>query len=202
MRPRLRLRRRRPGQAIVEFGIVALLLVLIMFAIVDFGMLLNGWLGISSAARDGARKAAVGRHIGPTFQDVLQDERILGASANDVQLKALYCRPVVPPTTPPTCQQTAIYCLRTVPNTGCNVWATDPNDPQFQDFPQAPQPPAPPPSWPAAGDTVTFTVSAPLPVVTPLVRPFFGCDGFAPTCNATLSASTTMRYEGYGVSPR
>src|SRR5690348_2394349 len=55
-----RTRRASPGQAIVEFGIVALLLVLIIFAVVDFGLLLNGWLGVSAAARQGARQAAVG----------------------------------------------------------------------------------------------------------------------------------------------
>ena len=32
------------GQAMVEFGLVALLFVGILFAIVDFGMLLNGWI--------------------------------------------------------------------------------------------------------------------------------------------------------------
>ena len=34
----------------VEFGILALLFTLIMFAIADFGMLLNGWVAVSSAA--------------------------------------------------------------------------------------------------------------------------------------------------------
>src|SRR5438045_8310502 len=53
-------RRRGRGQAIVEFGLVALLFTLLLMGTVDFAILLNGWLGVSSSARDIARQAAVG----------------------------------------------------------------------------------------------------------------------------------------------
>src|SRR5438477_9187964 len=53
-------RTRGRGQAIVEFGLVALLFALLLMGIVDFAVLLNGWLGVSSSARDIARQAAVG----------------------------------------------------------------------------------------------------------------------------------------------
>jgi hypothetical protein len=33
-------------------------------------------------------------------------------------------------------------------------------------------------------------------VVTPLVRPFFGCGSDQPHCNVQLSSSAVMRYEG------
>src|SRR5437879_4648256 len=48
------------GQAIVEFGLVALLFTLLLMGTVDFAILLNGWLGVSSSARDIARQLAVG----------------------------------------------------------------------------------------------------------------------------------------------
>ncbi len=56
------LRSRRRGQAIVEFGIIAILFTLIMFAIADFGLLLNDWLSVSSGARQLARDASVGMY--------------------------------------------------------------------------------------------------------------------------------------------
>src|SRR5207253_1719082 len=53
-------RSRGRGQAIVEFGLVALLFTLLLMGTVDFAILLNGWLGVSSNARDLARDVAVG----------------------------------------------------------------------------------------------------------------------------------------------
>ncbi len=52
------LRLRQPGQAIVEFGIVSILFILLLFGMVDFGLLLNGWLTISSNSREAARVAS------------------------------------------------------------------------------------------------------------------------------------------------
>jgi len=54
-------RARRRGQAIVEFGVIALLFTALMFATVDFGLLLNTWLAVSSGTRDIARSASVGK---------------------------------------------------------------------------------------------------------------------------------------------
>jgi hypothetical protein len=54
------LRSRQRGQSVIEFGIIAILFTLIMFAIVDFGLLLNDYLSVSSGARLLARDAAVG----------------------------------------------------------------------------------------------------------------------------------------------
>ncbi len=59
------LRSRRRGQSIVEFGIIAILFTLIMFAIADFGILLNDWLSVSSGARQLARDASVGMYSCP-----------------------------------------------------------------------------------------------------------------------------------------
>jgi hypothetical protein len=64
--------------------------------------------------------------------------------------------------------------------------------------------PRPQGSYPVAGSadppanaTVTVTVTAnTFEVITPLVRPFFGCDGTVPHCRVPITSWTTMRYEG------
>jgi hypothetical protein len=61
------LRSRQPGQSVIEFGVIAILFTLIMFAIVDFGLLLNDWLSVSSGARVLARDAAVGLYTCPSM---------------------------------------------------------------------------------------------------------------------------------------
>ena len=48
------------GAAAVEFGIVAFLLVLLLFGIIQFGFLFFQWLETTHAAREGVRWAALG----------------------------------------------------------------------------------------------------------------------------------------------
>lgn len=47
------------GVAMLEFVLVAGMTILLLFAIVDFGFAMNAQLVIASAAREGARRAAV-----------------------------------------------------------------------------------------------------------------------------------------------
>ncbi len=47
------------GTAAVEFSLVSTLVFLLLFAIIDFGVALNAQLVVVSAAREGARRAAV-----------------------------------------------------------------------------------------------------------------------------------------------
>lgn len=54
-----RLRKTEAGQALVEFTMIMPLLLLLLFAIVDFGRGFYTWLVITNAAREGARVAAV-----------------------------------------------------------------------------------------------------------------------------------------------
>jgi hypothetical protein len=48
------------GAAAVEFALVLPVLLLILFAIIDFGRLLNAQITLSQAAREGARLGALG----------------------------------------------------------------------------------------------------------------------------------------------
>ncbi len=59
-KPRIRFRAQR-GQAMVEFAIVAPILLLILMGIMQLGVVYNNWVTLTDAARAGARKAAVCR---------------------------------------------------------------------------------------------------------------------------------------------
>lgn len=49
------------GQAMVEFAMALPLLAILLFAIVQFGLVFNNWVEVSQAARVGARKASLTR---------------------------------------------------------------------------------------------------------------------------------------------
>src|SRR5687767_12646276 len=48
------------GQSVVEFAMVLPLLLVVLFAIVDFGRIYQGHITLTNAAREGARLGAVG----------------------------------------------------------------------------------------------------------------------------------------------
>ena len=54
-----RLRKNESGQTLVEFALIASLLFLILFGIIEFGRIFHAYLVVTSAAREGARKAAI-----------------------------------------------------------------------------------------------------------------------------------------------
>lgn len=56
-------RRREEGQALVEFALVLPLVLLILFAIIQFGLMLNTYVTVSDAARSGARQLALEQGI-------------------------------------------------------------------------------------------------------------------------------------------
>ncbi len=53
--------RHEKGQALVEFALVLPLFVLLLLAVVQFGITFNHYLAVTDAARAGARRAAVAR---------------------------------------------------------------------------------------------------------------------------------------------
>jgi Flp pilus assembly protein TadG len=54
--------RRQEGQATIEFAIVLPILLLVLLAILQFGIVFKDYLALTDAVRAGARKAAVSRH--------------------------------------------------------------------------------------------------------------------------------------------
>ncbi len=47
------------GQALVEFALLVPIFLILMFAIVDFGMGFHSWITVTNSAREGARYGAV-----------------------------------------------------------------------------------------------------------------------------------------------
>ena len=53
---------RERGQGMVEFVLVLPIFLLLVFAIIDFGMGFHAWLTVTNSAREGARIGAVRAH--------------------------------------------------------------------------------------------------------------------------------------------
>lgn len=56
---RQRRKGREKGQALVEFALLVPVFLILLFAIVDFGMGFYSWISVTNAAREGARLGAV-----------------------------------------------------------------------------------------------------------------------------------------------
>jgi TadE-like protein len=184
-------RRKRNAQAIVEFGIIALLFTLILFAVIDIGLLLNTWLSVSSSTREVARSASVGKQqtflVDQTKKIIVPSVSASGftggaccASDSALELRVEYF-PCVPG---PSC--TAPFDGSQIDN---RYPAPDGNSGTCTPGPTC---------RPLPDDSVRVTIVAHgAQVITPLVRPFFSCmDGSVPRCYVALSSTTTMRYEG------
>lgn len=52
--------RNQKGQALVEFALILPIILLLILGIVQFGMLLNSYLSLTNAAREGARTGSLG----------------------------------------------------------------------------------------------------------------------------------------------
>jgi Flp pilus assembly pilin Flp len=74
----LRFLQREKGAALVEFALVASILLFLCFAMIELGLVINAQLVLSSAAREGARRAAVdGGATLPAYQRIL-DQLAMG----------------------------------------------------------------------------------------------------------------------------
>lgn len=78
-RPRRRWHRSQSGAAAVEFGLIAPVLVLLVFGIISFGILFAQTLALDNAARQGARFGAVG---GRTCSQVVTEARAAAQTIN------------------------------------------------------------------------------------------------------------------------
>jgi hypothetical protein len=202
----MRASKKHRGQAIVEFGMVALLFTLLAFAIVDFGLLLNTWVRLSSATREAGRLTSVGGFLSDV-DDLLRSLALPGVSPSRdaAQFPAGICQAGVNQKecisgskvlrnvvyydgsnpagcVPPACGSISNNLLddRYVEGGGCH-WTVG----------------SPPCAHPARGDWLVLTVSAPgMEIFTPLVRPFFGCGGSQAHCYVDLGSTVTMRFEG------
>ena len=68
------------GQAVVEFAVILPVLLMILFAILQFGIVFNNYIQVTAAAREGARKAAVSRSLGTSAAETAATASAKGAA--------------------------------------------------------------------------------------------------------------------------
>jgi Flp pilus assembly protein TadG len=78
-------RRREEGQTLVEFVLVAPVLLVILFGIVQFGIAFKNSIVVTDAVRAGARQAAVSRGLAP-LERIPRVEQAVDAAAGDLKL--------------------------------------------------------------------------------------------------------------------
>jgi|SRR5579859_2615179 len=218
------MRSRQRSQAVVEFGIVAISFTLIMFAIADFGLLLNDWLSVSSGVRTLARDAAVGAvqgyplgAPGTGLDGEARALKIPGVTADPHFGGSYCCAPgsalVLSVVFYDQCTPGVGACARIgdagadALNTLDDRYGTPPYHGTCTTHGTCAHP-SPPKSGlcngnPCQGDSVVVTLTAfGAQVITPLVRPFFSLpnqcpDNSSPSrCYVPLSSTVTMRFEG------
>jgi len=74
------------GQSMTEFALVLPILVILLFGVIQFGIVFNNYITVTDAVRAGARKGAVGRHLQNPEAAVVQSVR---NSANGLNLSDL-----------------------------------------------------------------------------------------------------------------
>jgi len=123
---RLVARRSQCGQALAEFALVIPVFLLVLFSIIQFGMLMGGQDGMANAVREATRYAAtvpvantsdagscssgVGGQVYSELNTALQ-RKVPGYVATNL----VVCNPLAPPTTPTT---KVVYCVRANPTIG------------------------------------------------------------------------------------
>jgi hypothetical protein len=170
----------------VEFGLIALLFVGLMFAVIDFGLLLNAWLAVSSGSREVARSASVGK-----------DKDFLEQQTRNLKLPAVNF--AIFPT--PCCASTSAVELTVTYHNQCTAGPGCPplaSNQVLDIYPGGLCPSPGPCPHPIPGDSVRVVIAAHgAQVITPLIRPFFGCtDSVNPNCKVTLTSTTVARFEG------
>lgn len=74
------------GQTLVEFSLVLPLLALLLFGVIQFGIVFNNYIDLTDAVRAGARKAAVSRETTDPAGPVGVTKAAVVASAGDISL--------------------------------------------------------------------------------------------------------------------
>jgi Flp pilus assembly protein TadG len=67
--------RNEKGQSMTEFALVLPILAVLLFGVIQFGIVFNNYIQVTDAVRAGARKGAVGRHLQNPEAAVIQTVR-------------------------------------------------------------------------------------------------------------------------------
>lgn len=79
--------KREDGQAMTELALVLPVFIVLLLAIVQFGIAFNNYLTLTDATRAGARKAAVSRFIGDKGASATQAVRASASGLNQTALQ-------------------------------------------------------------------------------------------------------------------
>jgi Flp pilus assembly protein TadG len=74
------------GQSMTEFALVLPILALLLFGVIQFGIVFNNYIQLTDAVRAGARKGAVGRHLQNPQGAVIQTVRDASTSLKQSDL--------------------------------------------------------------------------------------------------------------------
>jgi len=77
---------REDGQAMVEMALILPILLMLILAIVQFGVAFNNYITLTDATRAGARKASVGRFVGDNGASAITAVRSAAANLDQSQL--------------------------------------------------------------------------------------------------------------------
>ena len=148
--------------ATVEFALTAMLFFIVLLAIIDLGYLFWGNLSMQHAVREGARYAVTGQSgLDPNPQGTAQDRCDAAVAAIRKQSMGFFDR------------ASPVVVFKTIDAvTGAIT-------------------PVPGNSCIAAGQIIVIQVNCTLPLLTPLLQPFFGGADYA------FSVSTTMKNEEF-----
>ena len=78
-------RRNERGQTLTEFALVLPLIALLLFGVIQFGIVFHQYVTLTDAVRAGARQGAVGRHLDDPVSSV--EDRVRGSAADLDQSK-------------------------------------------------------------------------------------------------------------------
>lgn len=74
------------GAALVEFAIASVLLIMLVFGVIEFGLMIKDYLGLNQAAREGARSAALGSPVATIESRVRDSAAVLAAEQVAINL--------------------------------------------------------------------------------------------------------------------
>jgi Flp pilus assembly protein TadG len=78
--------RNEKGQSMTEFALVLPILAVLLFGVIQFGIVFNNYIQLTDAVRAGARKGAVGRHLQNPEGAVIQTVRDASTSLKQSDL--------------------------------------------------------------------------------------------------------------------
>ncbi len=79
--------REESGQTMVELTLVLPILVVLLFGIIEFGVVWNNYVTLTDAVRAGARKAAVSRPLGAAAATAAAQQAVINAATDLVKSK-------------------------------------------------------------------------------------------------------------------